>query len=194
MPNTKLALSTTLTINLGVSAVLAAPVNMQIDAVEKRVGHVPNASANGIVMLRFTNTGVKKCTINFWCPVGKPILVPTNASIGPTVEIPGRYPEFGIAIALLKYTWTNAQGKSLHSGTYEVNESPLTLKAGESRRVMVPVVLPSSQGSYRLRVSFDNTQLKSAEQSFNNKYAISDAPDSFVHVQVESEVPVNVKE
>lgn len=62
------------------------------------------------------------------------------------------------AFAEIKYDWS-LNGSSCKNGVYLVYADSIVLNSGQSQRFCIPVQLPSSDGTYTLSVTFDNTSM-----------------------------------
>lgn len=133
---------------------------------------LPTNEADALLVLQFKNEGSK----TFFVPCnalacGKAAEMVTPKEFTPKHKVEfesGSWNCFGGQSARLHYNWSNESNTRTYHTVYLTQEK-LTLSPNGFAYMVVQIKLPSSCGTYRLAITFDNRQLAQVHSGANNR-------------------------
>lgn len=138
----------------------SSQVTFRIEAVTERLPLNSNLREASLE-LRFLNESQHEICVPISGPYGKGSGFPP-----PIYAIPSERFFLPASFASFKYDWFDIEGKTVCHGEYDASCDDIVLEPRHEKRFWIPIRLPKP-GSYKLVVTFANSDLEPARHSYN---------------------------
>lgn len=127
--------------------------------------------ADAAILLTFKSTSDSGASLPLWQSSGGKASRQLLKNYSPMVQLKAnKVPsEFGCEFASLRYSWRNPSGSVVSTGTKCLCAENVEIPPNGEGYFAAPIRLPSTIGKFELSVEFDNRNLETASQGYNNR-------------------------